>query len=118
MKMYELLFLKYAELQKLFAHKSTDQYMRLAEALSAYAINIDMIERLRPALLVIAQTHADANVKPIHYPMVGMALIEAIESVLGDRATLEFIDAWREAYRFVANILIEMQQEINKSQEL
>lgn len=49
-KMYERLFSKYPELQKLFEDRTPQQYMRLAETLSAYAINIDRIDRLRPAL--------------------------------------------------------------------
>jgi len=113
--MYELLFIKHPELKNLFSHISENQYMHLAETLSAYAMNIGMIERLKPALLAIAQSHSQVKIQPSQYPMVGMALIEAMEEVLGDRAILEFVDAWREAYRFIANILIEMEQEMYNS---
>ena len=94
------------------------QYMHLAETISAYAVNIHMLDRLKPALQAIAVEHVKSNVQVVQYPKIGMALIEAIEDILGDKATTEFVDAWREAYKFVANILIEMEQELYKSQEL
>lgn len=111
-KMYEILFEKYPNLESLFSNAPENQYMKLAEILSAYAINIDKLDRFGPALQVIAQTHANSGVKSIHFPMVEMALIQAMEEILGEKASVEFLDAWREAYQVIGNILIKMEEEL------
>jgi len=113
---YEILFGRFPKLKALFVNAPKDQYMKLADALSAYAVNIDRLQVLKPALDVIARTHVNSKVKPVHYPMVGIALIQAIEDILGDQATPEFIDAWREAYQHIADVLIEMEETIYSQQ--
>jgi len=116
-KMYKILFSKYPHVKKLFAAAPEDQYMRLAEIISAYAVNIEKIDRLRPALMVIANVHTRVNIKPAHYPMIGMVLMQAFEDVLKEEATVEFMDAWREAYQVIAGILTEMEKELYKEKE-
>jgi hemoglobin-like flavoprotein len=113
-KMYEILFYKYPHLEMLFENAPDNQFMKLAEALSLYAVNIDKIEKLIPALELIAIKHVEVNIRPGHYSMVGMALIEAIEEVLGKMAPIGFIDAWREVYKYVSDILIEMENKLYK----
>ena len=71
-RMYELLFLKHPELKKMFEGLYPKQYMRLAETLSAYAVNIHMIDRLKPALQAIATEHVKSNVPHIFNPGHGI----------------------------------------------
>ncbi len=111
-RMYEILFSKYPHIKKLFANAPKDQYMKLAEALSAYAVNIKILDKLTPALEVIALKHVESNIRPGHYSMVGIALLEAMEDVLGERASVEFIDAWREVYKYISDVLIEMENKL------
>ena len=113
-RMYELLFDKYPHVKELFVNKPENQYMKLAESLSLFVVNIEKINVLKPALEVIANTHVQTNVQKGHYPMVGLSLINAMEDVLKERATIEFVDAWREAYKFLADILIEMEEKMYK----
>ena len=117
-KMYKILFEKYPNVRSLFRDAPEDQYMRLAEILSAYAVNIEKIERLKPALMVIAKKHVLVGIQIAHYPMIGMVLMMAIEDVLKEQATVEFMDAWREAYQMIASILIEMEKELYKNEEI
>ena len=77
-----------------------------------YAANIDNIKMLEPALDVIAKTHVRAGIKPKHYPMLGIVLMQAIADVMEDVATPEYIDAWREAYKYLAEILIEKERRL------
>ncbi len=116
-RMYEILFEKYPKLKVLFANSPNDQHMKLANAISSYAVNIDKIHVLFPALEVIAISHVREDVKPQHYPLVGRAFIQAIEDVLGDDASMELLDAWREVYKYIADILIEMEENLYKQQE-
>ena len=116
-KMYSILFEKHPNFQVFFKDAPANQYMKLAEALSAYAINVEKLHILRPALSVIAREHVRVKIKPVQYPIIGMALIQAIEDVLGDTASLELIDAWREVYKHIANVLIEIEKEMYALQE-
>jgi len=116
-RMYILMFEKYPSFKLLFKDAPEDQYMRLAEIISAYAVNIKKIEKLKPALVVIAERHVRLKIKPGHYYKVGTVFIEAMEDVLGSQATLEFIDAWREAYKYLSDILIEMEKELYLAKE-
>jgi len=111
-RMYEILFTKYPKVKPLFKDAPQDQYMKLAEIISAYAVNIDIIEKLKPALLVIAKKHVRLNIQPAQYPMIGMVLMQAMEEVLGEKATPDFMDAWRESYKYIADVLIEMEKKL------
>ena len=117
-RMYQLLFSKYPNFKIFFKDAPQNQYMRLAEALSAYAINIEKLHILRPALALIARTHVKVKIKPSQYPIIGMVLMQAIEDVLGERAEIALIDAWREAYKHISWVLIEMEKEMYILQEL
>ena len=78
----------------------------LAAAVLAYARNIDHPEKLEAALSLIVERHVAVMVKPEQYPVVGAALLGAIKTVLGDAATPEILEAWGDAYRFLADVLI------------
>jgi len=105
--MYPLLFFKYPEVEVLFKDAEPNQYKKLASAVYAYASNIDRLEELSAGIAVMVKAHVKTNVKPEHYPMVGDALLAAIKNVLGkDVATPEVLDAWAEAYQFLADVLI------------
>ena len=110
--MYKVLFSKYPETQELFKNASPDQHKKLASAVYAYASNIDKLENLGKGIEQMALVHVKTNVKPEHYPMVGDALLSAIKTVLGDDATDEIMNAWEEAYLFLANVLITREKEL------
>ncbi|UFN47492.1 NO-inducible flavohemoprotein [Roseomonas sp. OT10] len=87
----------------------------LADAILAYAQNIDRLEVLAPAVERIAQKHAGLNILPEHYPAVANALLPAISDVLGDAATAEVLGAWGEAYWFLAELLIGREAQIYRA---
>jgi len=88
------------------------QQRALAGAITAYAANIDNLEVLGSAVELIAQKHASLMIKPEHYPIVGENLLASIREVLGAGATDEVINAWGEAYGFLADILIGREKQI------
>lgn len=88
------------------------QQRALAAAIAAYAANIDNLDVLGGAVELIAQKHASLLIKPEHYPIVGANLLASIREVLGDAASDEIIDAWGQAYRFLADILIARERQI------
>lgn len=88
------------------------QQRALAGAIAAYAANIDNLEVLGDAVELIAQKHASLMIKPEHYPIVGENLLASIREVLGEGATDDIINAWAEAYGFLADILIGREKQI------
>jgi len=111
-KMYEILFANYPETRALFGEAPEDQHKKLASAIVAYASNMDNLEVLGQAVEVMAQRHVRTKVKPEHYPMVGVSLLQAIKDVLGDAATDDVIEAWKEAYFYLGDILIAREKEL------
>jgi nitric oxide dioxygenase len=88
------------------------QQRALAAAITAYAANIDNLEVLGNAVELIAQKHASLMIKPEHYPIVGENLLASIREVLGEGASDEVINAWAEAYGFLAKILTGREHQI------
>ncbi len=96
---------------------TSPQHKALASALVAYAVNIRTPEVLEGAIERIAQKHAGLQILRKHYPYVGNALIGAIQEVLGDAATPSVVEAWGDAYWFLADILMAREEEIYRSAE-
>ncbi len=88
------------------------QQKALAAAICAYAANIDRLEVLGGAVELIAQKHASLQIKPEHYPIVGENLLGSIREVLGEGATEDVVQAWGEAYDFLAGILMGREKQI------
>lgn len=117
-RMYERLFVN-EDVRILFdqaAQDSGEQPKRLAAAILGYAQNVDKLQNLTPVVARIVQRHVETGVKAEHYPLVAEALLPAIRDVLQDAATDEVLEAWGEAYWFLAHILIGKEQVVYASQ--
>lgn len=112
---YPLMFERYPSVKTLFnqthQQKGT-QPQALANALVAYATNIDELGNLSEAVSLIVHKHCSLNILPEHYPIVGECLMEAIGAVLGDAVTAEVADAWQTAYQQLANLLIDAEEKV------
>ena len=115
-RMYEILFSKYPETKPLFQNAQSDQHKKLAGAIAAFAGNIDNLGALDGAVEKMAAMHVKTKVLPIHYPMVGDALITAMGEVLGDNLSATHKQAWIEAYTFLGDILMKREQELYAQQ--
>ncbi len=111
-RMYEILFENHPETRELFGDAPTDQHKKLASAIATYASNIDNLDALGGAVETMAKRHVKTKVKPEHYPMVGVSLLQAIKEILGDAATDDVVNAWKEAYFFLGDILITREKEL------
>ncbi|CAA6802410.1 MAG: Flavohemoprotein (Hemoglobin-like protein) (Flavohemoglobin) (Nitric oxide dioxygenase) (EC [uncultured Sulfurovum sp.] len=110
--MYKILFTMHPEAQALFKNASADQYKKLALMVYAYAANIDNLGSLQKGIDNVAHIHVNTQVLPEHYPWVGEALLTAIKEVLAEAATDEVLNAWEEAYGFLAKVFITREEEI------
>lgn len=113
---YQMLLREYPQVRPLFnqAHQTSgDQPRALANGVLMYARHIDQLEQLGDLVAKIINKHVALQILPEHYPLVGICLIRAIEEVLGsDIATPEVLQAWSNAYRQLADILIGAEQVI------
>lgn len=117
---YHRMFRDEPELKNIFnqAHqKAGDQPRALANAVYAYAANIDQPEVLGKAIERIAHKHASLQIAPEQYEIVGRHLLASISEVLGEAATDEVLSAWGEAYWQLANILIDREEALYKGVE-
>ncbi|MFD1362475.1 NO-inducible flavohemoprotein [Lentibacillus salinarum] len=109
---YELLFAKVPELRHVF--NQTNQKRGLQQEALVYSVyaageNIDSLDQIHQLVDRIAEKHVSLGVQPEQYPVVGEALLQAIKDVLGNQATDEVIDAWCDAYDYIANLFIELE---------
>lgn len=117
---YPLMFNRYPQVKAYFnqAHQEKGtQRQALANAVVAYASNLDRLELLGDAVSLIVHKHASLNILPEHYPIVGECLLAAIKEVFGDVATEEVLQAWGEAYQQLADILITAEEGVYRSNE-
>lgn len=113
-RMYERLFVD-ANIKAMFdaaAQQSGEQPRRLAAAIVAFAQNVDNLPALAGAVEKMAARHVQTHVRAEHYPAVAEALLPAIRDVLGEAATDEVLQAWGEAYWFLADVLIARENEL------
>lgn len=110
---YELLFKRVPELRNVF--NQTNQKRGLQQEALVYSVyaageNIDSLENIDQLVERIAEKHVSLGVKPEQYPVVGEALIQAVQDVLGDAATDDVIEAWQAAYDYIAHLFIDIEK--------
>ena len=117
---YPLMFERYPQVKAYFneSHqREGSQRQALANAVVAYASNLDRLEVLGDAVSLIVHKHASLNVLPEHYPIVGECLLAAIAEVFGDAATEDVLAAWGEAYQQLADLLIAAEEQVYRDNE-
>lgn len=95
---------------------SSPQHKALTGAILAYAHHIREPQVLAAAIERIAQKHVALKIEPPHYEAVGSCLLAAISDVLGEAASDEVLQAWGEAYWFLANVLIDRETALYEDQ--
>ena len=123
-RMYEIAFEARPDLRRFFtttwmqnAEEGRKQAGRLAEAVYAYALHIDELDKLSSAVDEIVQRHVRLNITAEMYPVIGECLLAAVKDVLGDAATPEVLEAWGEAYDALADIFIGREMELYRERD-
>ncbi len=117
---YQKLFEHHPELKNVFnmANQAKGEQARaLADSVFAYAAHIDQLNALGPVVNRIAHKHASLQVAPEHYPIVGKYLLEAIRDHLKLDADDPVLLAWAEAYNALADIFIQTEASIYRTNE-
>lgn len=117
---YQRMFTNHPELKNVFNQtnqREGRQPQALAKTIYAAAANIDNLESILPVVHLIGHKHRALGILPEHYPIVGENLLAAIKEVLGDLATDEIIEAWADAYQLIAEIFIQVEEELYQKAE-
>jgi nitric oxide dioxygenase len=117
---YQMMLSNHPELLNIFNQthqKQGKQPKALAASVYAAAQHIDNLEAILPVVKRIAHKHRSLGIKPEHYPIVGKHLLLAIKDVLGDAATDQIIEAWKEAYGVIADVFIQVEADMYKEAE-
>lgn len=117
---YKRMFTNHPELKNVFNQtnqREGRQPQALAASVYAAAANIDNLDAILPVVHLIAHKHRALGILPEHYPIVGENLLAAIKEVLGDAATDEIIDAWKDAYGVIADVFIQVEEELYQQAE-
>lgn len=105
---YTVLFTDYPEVQPLFANTNMEkQRKQLFQSLVFTVNNLGKPDVLNDALRSLGTRHVQYGVLPQHYPMVGSSLLKAFEVSLGTAWTPDVQQAWTEAYKVVAQLMLE-----------
>ncbi|MEH7140069.1 NO-inducible flavohemoprotein [Priestia megaterium] len=119
-RFYELLFEKAPDLYNMF--NQTNQKRGIQQEALGYAVyaageHITNLEAIKPVIERISQKHRAIGVKAEQYPVVGETLLQAVKDVLGDTASDEIIEAWGQAYGYIANAFIELEEALYEETE-
>ena len=116
---YKRMFEHHPDLKNMFNmgnQQSGKQQKALAMAVLAYAEHIANPGVLLPELERIGHKHISLDIRPEHYPIVGNNLLASIKEVLGDAATPDILDAWEAAYNQLADLMIQIEGDMYRSQ--
>lgn len=105
-KLYEKLYENYPKTKEMFGGTSEEQYKQFKSAITLYTKNIDKIKTL---------DKSTSTMKSEYNTMIEISLLEAIKDVFGDAATGDLIEAWKEAYVLLGDIVISKENELYAS---
>ncbi|GEL18303.1 globin domain-containing protein [Pseudonocardia asaccharolytica] len=99
---YRLLFEHAPQARTLFPVDLPPHRSRLLPALVHVLQRVDRPRELSPILAQLGRDHRKFGIAATHYETVGVALLGAVEQLLGAAWTAEVADAWAAAYSVVS----------------
>jgi hemoglobin-like flavoprotein len=114
---YKVLFEKYPETKAFFENVANmeGQKRALAKALETAVDNLENPDELTSYLKALGARHINYGVEEAHYPIVGDALLSAMEIFFGDDWTEEVSAQWKKVYCIVAALMIAGAREKNQA---
>jgi len=103
---YARMFLTNPQLRDLFPVQMDVQRSRLLGAIVSAVQTVDDPERFDEYLRSLSRDHRKFHVSPEHYDVVGVALMDALHAFAGEQWTVEYDQAWRDAYAVIAKKMI------------
>ena len=104
---YSKLFADNRSLRKMFPTDMEQQYKKLIDMLSAIVMRLDNLNELTDDIAAMAQRHVQYGVKPLHYNLLGKALLWTLQQGLGADWNKETANAWTTCYTLLAHTMIQ-----------
>ena len=104
---YNRLFALDPTLRSLFPDDMSEQYGKLMKTLGTLVASLDFQERVEAPMRHLGQRHLQYGAKREDYQTVGVALIYAVDTMLGDSYTPEVGTAWQTVYDMLADFAIK-----------
>ena len=92
--------------RSMFPADMTEQRKKLMAMLAAVVSGLGNLPSILPAASAMAKRHVSYGAKAEHYPVVGAALLWALERGLGDGWTPDVAEAWTAAYDTLSRYMI------------
>ena len=107
LRFYARLFVAHPEMRDFFPLSMAAQRDRLVTALGHVVSQVGDLGTLTPFLLQLGREHRKFGTAPEHYGAVGEALLATLDDFLDDAWTTELAADWAQAYRLVAELMID-----------
>ncbi|MDE2061531.1 MAG: hemin receptor [Bradyrhizobium sp.] len=95
---YDRLFEVAPQVKAMFPADMTEQRKKLMATLAVVVNGLSDLSSIQPVASALAKRHVGYGAKPEYYPVVGAALLWALEKGLGEEWTSEVAAAWTTAY--------------------
>jgi hemoglobin-like flavoprotein len=103
---YGRLFEIAPSVKPLFRGDMAEQGRKLMATLAVVVNGLDNLQAVLPAASALAKRHVGYGVKPIHYAIVGDALLWTLERGLGEQWSPDLAAAWNDAYGVLSDYMI------------
>lgn len=103
---YARLFEIAPSVKPLFRGDMAEQGRKLMATLAVVVNGLGNLEAILPAASALGKRHVGYGVKPIHYAIVGDALLWTLDRGLGAEWTPELAAAWADAYGVLSEYMI------------
>jgi NAD(P)H-flavin reductase len=108
---YARMFLSNPQLRELFPVQMDVQRTRLLSAIVKAIQCVENPERFNETVGSLGRDHRKFRVDPQHYDQVGKALLESLRTFAGEQWSLEYDQAWRDAYQAMSERMIASAEE-------
>ena len=103
---YKRLFELAPHVRPLFPAGIEEQSQKLMDVLASAIGMLERPEELRITLEQLGARHVDYGVLPEHYDIVGAALLDMLESILGRDFVPALREAWAGLYGTIASVML------------
>jgi nitric oxide dioxygenase len=83
-----------------------------AQTIYYFTQNLNNLDVMQPQMSRLSSKHRAVGVKPENYPTVGKYLVQAIQEVLGSKATPEVVAAYHALYSVMSSTFIKKEKEL------
>lgn len=104
---YQRLFTRNPQVRMLFSANFIQQKQKLVDAITLAVRGLHEPATILPYVQALGLRHVSYGVKPMHYNMVGEALLWALAQTLQEQFSAELQEAWAEAYALLAHAMQE-----------